>query len=92
MSDFDIEDPNLDDELDNDVSEGIDEENYHLGYQVGFDAGFIQGFDQGQSSLNVESESSLYNSALNDVIAQVDKFDFEEKNDILMVLQLLRRV
>lgn len=92
MSDFDIEEPNLGDEVDTDLSEGIDEENYHLGYQIGFDAGFIQGFDQGQSSLNVESESSLYNIALDDIITQVDKFDFVEKHDMLMVLQLLRRV
>ena len=85
---------NLDNQHDAEIEIGkeIDDPNYELGYQVGFDVGFIEGYEQGQSTLSSESESLLYNKALDDVIAQVDRFTFSEKDNVIMVLRLLQRV
>lgn len=92
MSDINNEDFDLEDNLDDIVDESVDDPNYDLGYQVGFDAGYIEGYEEGQATLSLEKESALYNTALADVIAQVNKFDFPDKDNMIMVLQLLQRV
>ena len=61
-------------------------------YSMGFDAGYITGYDEGQKTLAMEQESAIYNSALSDIIKHIDRFEFAEKQSVLMVLQLLQRV
>jgi hypothetical protein len=65
---------------------------YTVGYNMGFDTGFIEGYQEGQLALALEKESSIYNLALEDIITQVDKFTFNQKDDLLLVLKLLRRI
>ena len=91
----DLDDLNFADELGENIDDSVEElsdPNYNLGYQIGYDAGFIVGFEQGQKYLMLENESVVYNNALTEVIAQVEKFNFAEKNDVIMVLRLLQRV
>lgn len=78
--------------IETDFTFGEDDENYNLGYQMGFDSGYIEGYDQGQQTLALEKESAIYNAALNDIIKQVDAFEFEEKHSVMQVLQLLQRI
>ena len=92
MNELNLNEDDFDFSDSDDVAADITEENYQLGYQVGFDAGFIEGFEEGQKHLMLESESTLYNKSLDDVIANVDKFEFAEKSDLMMILELLRRI
>ena len=71
---------------------GENDPNYSLGYQMGYDSGYIEGYEQGQQSLALEKESVIYNMALNDIIKQVDAFNFDEKHNVMQVLQLLQRI
>ncbi len=78
----------------NEFEEEIDideDQNYSFGYQMGFDAGYIEGYEQGQTTLALESESTIYNKSLDDVLEQVSKFNFELKDTVIEVLQSLRR-
>lgn len=78
--------------LEEEFSFGEDNSNYKLGYEMGFDAGYIEGFEEGQQTLALEKESVIYNAALQDVIQQIDSFEFEEKQSVMQVLQLLQRI
>ena len=66
--------------------------NYSLGYEMGFSAGYIKGYEDGQDLLSLEKESAIYNASLLDVLSQVDKFDFAEKDNLMLVLRLLQRI
>ena len=77
------------------VDEHLDQEedpNYILGFQVGFDTGYIEGYQEGQLLLAMEKESAIYNRALKDIITQISKFNFEEKENVIVVLNLLQQV
>jgi len=69
-----------------------DDPNYSFGYQMGFDAGYIEGYSEGQSCLAIEKESVIYNTCLDNILEQIKKFELDIKEDVITVLQSLRRV
>lgn len=80
------------DHIEDELSFGEDDPNYNLGYQMGYDTGYIEGYEQGQLTLALEKESEIYNIALSDVIKHVNAFNFDEKDSVMQVLQLLQRI
>lgn len=86
----DLDHLNNDDPLISDDHE--EDPNYSLGYEMGFSSGYIKGYEDGQELLTLEKESAIYNTALSDILSQVDKFDFPEKGDLILVLRLLQRI
>lgn len=93
LDDINFDDINFDDiDLPEDESFGDEDISaYDVGYQVGYDTGFLEGFEQGQVSLSVEKENDIYNQALLDAIEQVNTFAFDRKNDLISILELLRK-
>lgn len=74
------------------IDYGDEDPNYTYGYQMGFDAGYIEGYDDGQNTLALERESDIYNNALEHIIEHVRQFEFSEKENMLSVLSMLRRI
>lgn len=62
---------------------------YDLGYEVGHSTGYIEGYKDGQDDMSIISEVNIHNDALNMVLLEVQKYDFDCKDDLIASLQLL---
>lgn len=62
-----------------------------LNYKLGYDAGFVEGFQQGQLLTNYDSDTVIYNEAIDNIVDLISSYDFQSKPEVLTLINNLRR-
>lgn len=64
-----------------------EETQYDLGYSIGFHEGYIEGYEEGKLTTTLNSEIGIYNASLADIIQRIAQYDFDQKTELIAMLQ-----